>query len=473
MAKPTLQTVVQTLRDRLYKKAEQEAMQILQSNPLSTQAWVYLGEALIKQGFGQAARKVFNRASLLDPQAIWVDKVHSALSHVEDGVIRPAVERLLAVKQVTVAAAIMTRNEARCIDRCIRSLLDAVDEIIVLDSGSTDGTLEILAQFPQVKVLYDVALEDDFAGKRNKGLAHMESDWVLWVDADEWLMEEDVSAIREVAGLFHDAMLPPVLNICQVNYIQNHITYEYSMPRLFQLRRQLMYDGRVHEQVVVKGQGMFESATIRHAVRVRLHHDGYEPHIMEEKTKLNRNLGLLRRMVEEEPNNPGWLLYYGREMLGHGDVDEALRILLEAEQKALKVPNFGRMLDIHQYLIKIYYSRQEYEAAHAVCQRSLDIHPNYPDALFWSAQIQMRQAVLLLQKSEKELNKSKESFSTYRGIVTADRQILEWKADLALADLAQLSGKQGAAIERYEQVLNKHPELEQVKRKLGKLKSST
>ncbi len=467
----TIEAVAQALRDKQYKQAEQAAIEILQGNLLSSQSWVYLGEALLQQGFGQAARAVFSRASLLDPQATWVGAVKKALSQVQDGPRVTQVDRLLGVKKVTVAAAIMTRNEARCIERCILSLLDAVDEIVVLDSDSTDGTLDILAQYPQVKVLRHVALEDDFAGKRNKGLAHIESDWVLWVDADEWLDAEDITSARVVAGIFHDAPNPSVLNICQVNHIQNRTSNEYSLPRLFQLHRGLCYYGRVHEQVVIEGQDMFESTTIRQAVRIRLHHDGYEPHIMGDRNKLDRNLNLLRQMVEEEPDHPGWLLYYGRETLGKGDTDEALLILRLAEEKAQNTPRFGRMLDIHQYLITIYFSQKDLASAEEVCRRSLDIQPDYPNALFWLAQIHMRQAVVLLQQSESLLNKAKSGFQTYRGTVSADRQILDWKADAAMADLAHLTGKHQDAISRYEALLVKFPELEPVKRKLSKLRN--
>src|SRR5690625_3834760 len=128
------------------------------------------------------------------------------LMNAPPGTEEPRSLRLLEVQPVSVAAAILTYNEERSIRRCIISLLDAVDEIVVLDSTSTDRTLEIARQFPKVKVIEDVHLDDDFAGKRNKGLEHIESDWVLWIDADEWLHAEDKAAIRTAAGLFHDVV---------------------------------------------------------------------------------------------------------------------------------------------------------------------------------------------------------------------------------------------------------------------------
>ncbi len=460
------------LESSLFKQAEEQAIEFIRANPLHAQAWVYLGEALLHQGYAGQARRALDRGWLLDPQAIWTGAVEKALKNRKDGPVRQAVDKLLTLPPVTVSAAIIARNEARCIVRCVNSLVDAVDEIIVLvDSDSSDGTIELIEHLPKVKLIRNVDLNNDFAGKRNKGLPHITNDWVLWVDADEWLFVEDVAAVREAAALFHSTELPTILNVCQVNYMSGRESRDYSMPRMFPLNRGLHYYGRVHEQVVVEGKNMYEGGAFRQSVRIRLHHDGYEPHIIQQKDKLSRNLNLLEQMVAEEPDNPGWLLYYGRETLGTGDIDKAQHIFLEAERAAEKTPQFGRLADILMYLHRIYMSKQDFDQAEKVCLRTLEVEPNYPDAMYHLAQVQMRKAVLLLQNAEKNLNQSKEAFQTYRGTVTADRNILSWKADLALADLTRLSGKQGEAIKRYEQIVQEHPELEKVKAKLERLKT--
>src|SRR5690606_31126928 len=158
MKNEEIDTIKLVLRNKQYSEAELLAIEALKLHPRQAQMWVHLGETLLGQGYGQAARAVFDRAWMLDPQAPWVDAVQSALAGMSPGPARPAVDVVLAVKSVTVAAAIMTRNEERCIGRCSRRLIDAdaAAEISVLDSSSTDRTLEIVAQFAQVKVLKDV-----------------------------------------------------------------------------------------------------------------------------------------------------------------------------------------------------------------------------------------------------------------------------------------------------------------------------
>ncbi len=463
--------IATALQEQRYEEAEQLAIASLRRSPLQAQAWVHLGEALLRQGCGDAARHVFERAWLLDPQAAWVPAVQHALTEAAAGPARPDVHALLRVPNVKVTAAVMTCNDARTIVRCVSSLIEAVDEIVILDSDSTDGTLALIQDMPKVRIIRHVPLDDDFAGKRNRGLDHFDGDWVIWVDADESLFPEDVAIVRQAAGLFDSAPLPPILSICQVNSIQGKEVRDYSLPRMFPLRRGLRYHGRVHEQVVLEGTPLFEDGTFRRSVRIRLRHDGYEPDVMKRRDKLNRNLRLLRMMVDEEPDNPGWMLYYGRELLGSGDADQALTILARAEELANRTPLFGRLVEILTLMGSIHMQRKSYDAVEQVCLRALKASPDYPDAQYMLAQARMRKAVILMQDAERHLHQAKASFATYRGTVTADRAIAEWKADLALADLALLAGKRAEAIHRYEQICQRHPELAIVRQKLDKLLS--
>ncbi|NHN29525.1 glycosyltransferase [Paenibacillus sp. S3N08] len=463
-----LELIIEALKTQRYKEAETLSVAILQRNRLIAQVWVYLGEALMHQGFGKAARRVFDRAWLLDPQSGWVHAVHQAVREVPDGPERASINDLLAVKKVTVAAAVLVYNNERSLERCLAALIGAVDEIVVIDSQSTDRTVQITRKFPQVK-LVDVEWHEDFAEKRNYGLEHIESDWVLWVDADEYLFPEDQQAVRQVAGVFDDLPVPPVLLIWQVNEMSGTISDEFTQTRMFPTKRGLSYQGRIHEQIVQEGQGLFEGDSYRQSVRIRLLHDGYEPTIVKNENKLERNIKLLARMVEDEPDNPGWLLYYGRESMVLGNLDEAVEALLLAEKKAADIPRFGRTMDIQMYLVKIYMTRKEWVQGEQACRRALAIAPDFPDAIYYLAQIQMRQAVDLLQSAEAGLRSVKGHFQSYRSSTPADTQIPLWKTDIALADLALISGKKAEAKAIFRQVLERFPNLDFVRRRLQQL----
>ncbi|QHT59505.1 glycosyltransferase [Paenibacillus lycopersici] len=454
------QAVRRALQEGRYAEAEKLATEKITADPLDPQSWVFLGEALMHDGYAKAARGAFDRAALLDPQAQWMPGVERALAARPDGPERRDIRRLLAPPStVTVAAAILTRNEARCIERCIVSLIDAVDEIIVIDSASTDGTSEIAARFPKVKILRGTAQCDDLAEKRNSALPHIQSDWVLWVDADEWLFPEDAAAVRAAAGIYHEAHEHVVLNISQVNHVRGGLSTDFGVPRMFPVRRGLRYYGRLHEQVVIEGRDMYDASILRRNARIRVHHDGYEPDIMTAKGTIGRNLRLLALMIEEEPDNPGWLLYYARESLLSGDTAAAKAALLRADAAAETTPGFGRRLQVWMLLHQIHMAERAFSDAERVCRKALELQPDYPDALFRLAEAQTARAAATLREAQRHAEAAKSAFRTYRGAVSADESIADWKADLMLADLTLMQGKQAEAKAKYEALFARHPEL--------------
>ncbi|WP_179232979.1 glycosyltransferase family 2 protein [Paenibacillus rigui] len=455
-------STVDALRQGHYAEAEQLAAALVRQEPLDGQGWVLLGEALQQQGFGLAARRVFDRAWLLDPEAAWVTRVHAALQQVPDGSPRGDVDALLQVEPVTVAAVIIAGNEERCIARCLRSLQGAVDEIVVIDSSS-DGTAAIAESFPLVRLIR-AEWQDDFARQRNVALAHVQSDWILMIDADEELVSDDVSYVRHIAGLFHATELPAVLHVWHLHQQGQQIRHDFSQTRLFPNRRGLEYRGRIHEQLAVAGQGLYEQATLRRIVRLRLRHDGYDPAVLRGKQTIERNLRLLAKQVAEEPDNPGAWLFYGRETMAAGRLEEAIRHLRKAEEAALQQPRFGRLLEVYRLLAQLAWrlgqGQKRLDEAAGYCLKALELQPDYPDARYMLAQIRLKQAEQLVQEAGRELKQAKESFRTYRGTVSPDYTILDGKADALLGDLMRQCGKLSEARELYRGVRGRFPQLE-------------
>jgi glycosyltransferase involved in cell wall biosynthesis len=458
-------SIIELLRQREFRQAEEQAAAELRSTPLAPQLWVLLGEAYLHQGCGVAARKAFRRAWLLDPQAAWVAGVEKKLQGTLEGPLRPDIDELLTVKKVSVTIGVIVRDEERTIARCLSSLQGAADEIVVIDCESVDRTVEIAASFPNVTIV-PTLWNEDFSALRNEGMKHMTGDWVLWVDADEHLHPDDLDAIREVAGLYNDMDPVAVLYIWQINGIGKAVHHEFSQTRMFPLQRGLKYHGRIHEQVGPEDADLYSGVSFRKPVRIRLFHDGYEPEIVRSKDKIKRNLSLLEQMVAEEPENPGWWTYYGRESLAAGLIDQALHGLAEAERTAQDKPAFARLLDVYMLNAKIRIHRKEWDLAEEACRKALARHPDFPDAKFYYATIQMNRAVALLQGAEQLLQETKQGFSSYRGTVSPDHSIAAWKADVALADIARAAGKFGDAAQIYNKVATRYPHVVEVKKPL-------
>ncbi|MBO9596490.1 MAG: glycosyltransferase, partial [Cohnella sp.] len=308
---PSHQHLANLIYERRYAEAERLGKIHVQQFPIDGQGWVLLGEALLLQGFGDAASLLFNRAYLLDPEAKWMPQMQSELERAPGGGHRADIEQLLRVPVKTIAAAIIVKDEERCIERCLDSIQSAVDEIVVVDSGSTDRTMELIRQYPNVK-LFQTEWNDDFSALRNEALSKVTSEWVFWLDADEWLIQEDADHIRTAAGLFDlNQSFIPALQPCLINHINGSTVIEHSVARMFPTTKGLFYSGRIHEQIATEKEGIFTSNVLHKPIRIRLNHDGYESPVKADKDKIQRNFRLLKLMTEEDPTNPGWWYFLG------------------------------------------------------------------------------------------------------------------------------------------------------------------
>jgi tetratricopeptide (TPR) repeat protein len=163
-------------------------------------------------------------------------------------------------------------------------------------------------------------------------------------------------------------------------------------------------------------------------------------------------------MLQEEPDNPAWLLYYGRETHGTGDIAKALSILETANEQAKRNPAFARRLEILMMLVIIHLNVQQLDEAKMYGEEALQLRPDFPDALFYMGQIEMGLAYRLYHSAELHFRKAKQVAHTYRGVVSPDRHIAGWKADLALGDIARRVGKPSDAKAVYDSILRRVPD---------------
>ncbi|MEI7785621.1 MAG: glycosyltransferase family 2 protein, partial [Betaproteobacteria bacterium] len=191
----------------------------------------------------------------------------------------------------------IAKNESRCIERCLRSALPFTQRMLVLDTGSSDGTAELArACGAQVHFFEWV---DDFAAARNRALDLADADWNLFLDADEWI-EADSDLLwppRELGlGLVH------MLNIDQSTGMD--LPVSSWLPRL--LPRGVRYEGKIHEQPV--------SPLARFRSGLRVMHDGYLKEQLQKKQGRNRHL--LVQALSAAPDDAYLLYQLGTEHEG-------------------------------------------------------------------------------------------------------------------------------------------------------------
>ncbi len=147
-----------------------------------------------------------------------------------------------------VSAVILSKNEADRISRCIRSLIDVVDEVILVDSGSTDGTIDI------ARALGAKVITTEWRGygqTKNFGHSQTKNDWILSLDSDEWLTE---NLAAEIKVLQLEAKRVYAFNRSNI-YMGKEIRYSgWSpdwVPRLFNKNEVTWNDNLVHEKLII------------------------------------------------------------------------------------------------------------------------------------------------------------------------------------------------------------------------------
>lgn len=210
----------------------------------------------------------------------------------------------------SVALVMIVRNEERCIERCLRSAMPFVDEMIVLDTGSTDDTVRIArAMGAQV---HHFTWIDDFGAARNAALGYSSARWNLMLDADEWISGKASRADLD-AALVEATPFVGLLPIHSEFDLQGRVETETSwIPRL--LPGGVRYQGRIHEQPV--------SGLASRRLAIPIFHDGYRRDLAEQKK--GRNERLLLKALEIAPADPYLLYQLGKNYEAYEDYAKAI-----------------------------------------------------------------------------------------------------------------------------------------------------
>lgn len=444
------------LKTKQWKDAQEAAADLLVASPRVAQLWVFLGESLEHQGLAKEAWAAYDRAWMLDPEASWAQSVKTRIEDRSRENLPPWLNDLLSVPYVKVVAGMIAKNEEETIGQAITNLLPAVDAVLVMDTGSDDNTVKIAQEAGAT--VYQCEWKDDFAYARNALSPYLDGfDWVLWVDADEILEEEDQHIPRIAAGLFQTTETPTIFRIVQVNHLDGRIEANVDMSRMYPLGRGLRWWGRIHEQIGSDKAGVFGQTYLRPPIRLRVHHWGYEPSVMQKKQKLERNIKLLEESIKEDPRDIASMGFLGRELGLSGRIEESIRYLTRTELLAPEFPTYGRVSEVRSYLIEMLIKLGRLQEALAVADRLVSQAPEYPSGWYLKGKVELGIAVKMLDEARNSLVKCQQTYPGYRGIVSVDQSIPDIHAPIALADVAKLQGKWTEALALYQSSL-KHRE---------------
>jgi len=218
----------------------------------------------------------------------------------------------------------IVRDEESQLRTCIEPVATLFDEIIVVDTGSRDGTRQLAAELG-AKV-FEFAWCDDFAAARNASIENATGDWIFWLDADDRLDADNIERLKclfESLGDENRAYIMTCLSLPQYDVDPAQVLPHC---RLFRRHPKLRWSHRVHEQILaaVECQGHEVVGT-----DIRIQHVGSRNPVLSRR-KANRNLRLLRLDYAIDPTNPVTLYNLGTTYHNLGEAGEALTYLLSS-----------------------------------------------------------------------------------------------------------------------------------------------
>lgn len=233
----------------------------------------------------------------------------------------------------TLSLAMIVKDEEQILERVLSCARNFCDEMVVVDTGSTDRTVEI-AKAMGAKVFHFDWI-NDFAAARNYSFSQCTGDWVIWLDADDVVPEEAQAKIRALKQEAIDPEVDTITCSYQIAFAPDG-TCLSSVPRERIIRRASkgQWESPIHESFIQP-----ENSYYINRLDICIEHR--KPAVYVERSS-DRNLNMLAGMIEDGDRTPRILYYYGRELRAHERLEESM----EAFKRHLEVNTSG---DFYQY----------------------------------------------------------------------------------------------------------------------------
>jgi tetratricopeptide (TPR) repeat protein len=347
----------------------------------------------------------------------------------------------------------IVRDEEQMLPRCLAAAAGAVDEIVLVDTGSSDATIEIARSFGARVIEHDWS--GSFARARNVSFDAATGDWLMYLDADEVLVREDTALLRSLTGrTWREAFY-----LSETNYtgdVEDGTAVAHNALRMFRNRPEYRFEGRLHEQIAHRLPGYLPERVETTSVRVE--HYGYLGVVRDAREKSRRNIELLRLQQAESP--PSAFLHYnlGCEYAAAGDHAAALAELERSWELLEAAPDRDTLEftpTLTSRLAKAMRACERPRDALACAEHGLERFPGFTDLVFEQAL-----AAIALGEHERAVELCERCIEMgdaprpYTATVGAGSYLPR----LRLAELLRAAGELEPAIEQLERCLSEHPQ---------------
>ncbi|MEH6892383.1 glycosyltransferase [Bacillus sp. JJ864] len=281
------------------------------------------------------------------------------------------------------SACLIVKNEEDMLQRCLESLQDGVDEIIVVDTGSTDNTKKIAKEFTDK--VYDFEWTNDFAEARNFAGSKASGEWIFAVDADECVEKGNIEvAIKEMKSNGEEYNTYSVEIISFLGE-EGQNTTAHKMNRIYKNDGTIRFNGAIHEQLVaVSGTQKFRLSSLT------LYHYGYLAHVIEKQDKKNRNLKIIKQDLKLGENKGFSYFNYGQELRRLKKTKEALDTFVKAYQHKESIDEEWVRICLF-FIIESLMELKRYEDALKIVEDAEIMWPSAPDFIFSKGDIYLLQ----------------------------------------------------------------------------------
>ncbi len=260
----------------------------------------------------------------------------------------------------------IVKDEENYLQDCLESIKNIVDQIVIVDTGSKDRTVEIAQKYGAE--IYNFEWCDDFSAARNESIKYANTDWILWLDADERLIPESQKEIKKLLKKENNTVLYKIqINSAMKNSAGVRLS---SAHRLFNNNHGIYFTGKIHEQISesaakLGGEERESNLIIRHL--------GYDLSGEDQTKKNNRNLKLLEKMVKTDSQN-GYINY---TLAQQYSLNEEWHKSLKYYEKAFRLNQFDKQMRVSllNTMSEAYLKTEKYQKIIPLCEESIELEP--------------------------------------------------------------------------------------------------
>jgi glycosyltransferase involved in cell wall biosynthesis len=256
----------------------------------------------------------------------------------------------------------IVKNEEDNLDYCLSTVFDIADEINIVDTGSTDKTVEIAKKYTDRVFFFEWI--NDFSAARNFSFSKATTDYILWLDADDILYPDDRQKLKKLKDTLDNKTDMVFMDYRYKKDEFGNIVINQKRERLIRRLAGLKWNGKIHETIPITGKTLVTD--------IGIDHEHNRPQV-----SMKRNIEILESIIDTPEETIGELYYYVKSLYHEKQYDKVLPYLEKFVKlnKAQRLPAMDAYLALHYtYLIK-----KDFEKAYLVLAENDTLLNNYSE----------------------------------------------------------------------------------------------